>query len=92
LLNDRAVIDAIFQVATYTYGPLLGLFAFGLFTKLQVRDQLVPLVCLAAPLICLLINTYTGNWLGFATLPANGALAFLGMLAISTGRKVEATG
>jgi SSS family transporter len=86
-LNNLAVIDAIFQVATYTYGPLLGLFAFGLFTKLNVRDHLVPAICLLAPLICLLINNATSNWLGFATLPVNGALTFLGMLAISTGRQ-----
>jgi hypothetical protein len=86
LLNDMAVIDAIFQVATYTYGPLLGAFAFGLFTPLEVRDRLVPLVGLAAPMICFLINSSTGNWLGFATLPVNGAIMFIGMLAISKGR------
>lgn len=87
LLNQQAVIDAIFQTATYTYGPLLGLFAFGLFTKLNVRDSWVPAICIVAPLICLAINSLSGNWLGFATLPANGALTFLGMLAISTGRR-----
>ncbi len=91
VLNNTSVIDAIFQVATYTYGPLLGLFAFGLFTKLEVRDSWVPLICLIAPIVCLLINTYTGNWLGFATLPANGALTFVGMLAISQGRMAENT-
>jgi Na+/proline symporter len=86
LLNDMAVIDAIFQVATYTYGPLLGAFAFGLFTSLEVRDRFVPLVGLAAPMICFLVNSSTGNWLGFATLPVNGAIMFIGMLAISKGR------
>jgi Na+/proline symporter len=88
-VNSKAVIDAVFLVATYTYGPLLGLFSFGLFTKLQVRDRLVPLVCLAAPVICYLINFYSGDWLGFVTLPANGALTFIGLLAISKGRYVE---
>ncbi|MBK9451542.1 MAG: hypothetical protein IPN95_19445 [Bacteroidetes bacterium] len=68
------MIDAVFQVATYTYGPLLGLFAFGLFTRLGVRDKLVPLVCIIAPLICYMINFwFTSGWLGFATLPVNGA-------------------
>ncbi len=96
VFNDKAIIDAIFQVATYTYGPLLGLFAFGLFTKLSVRDKFVPLICLIAPLLCWLFNTYSEgwfglapNWLGFATLPVNGLLTFLGMLAIANGRKVE---
>jgi Na+/proline symporter len=86
VLNNTSVIDAIFQVATYTYGPLLGLFAFGLFTRFEVRDNWVPVICIAAPLICLLINHLTGNWLGFSTLPANGAITFLGMLLISKGR------
>jgi Na+/proline symporter len=87
-LNSDAIINAVFQVATYTYGPLLGLFAFGLFTRLGVRDGLVPIVCVVAPLICLAINFwFTKGWLGFATLPVNGAITFLLLLAVSTGRR-----
>jgi Na+/proline symporter len=93
LVNDKAVIGAIFTAATYTYGPLLGLYAFGLFTRLKVRDGIVPFICILAPVLCYLFNTYseewfglTKNWLGFATLPVNGLVTFLGLLAISNGR------
>jgi Na+/proline symporter len=90
VLNNVAVIDAVFQVATYTYGPLLGLFAFGLFTKLGVRDKFVPFVCIIAPFICYAINFwFTSGWLGFATLPVNGAITFLLLLGISTGRQED---
>lgn len=90
VVNNVAVIDAVFQVATYTYGPLLGLYAFGLFTRLGVRDGWVPVVCIVAPLICYAINFwFTSGWLGFATLPVNGLITFLLLLLISTGRKRE---
>ncbi len=80
LVNDAAVIGAIFSAATYTYGPLLGLYAFGLFTKFKVHDKFVPLVCILSPVLIYIINFNTGNWLGFATLIANGGLTFLGLL------------
>lgn len=83
LVNDTAVIAAIFSAATYTYGPLLGMYAFGLFTKLKVRDHLVPLVAVLSPVALYLLNYYTDGWLGFATLIVNGMLTFLGMLLIS---------
>ena len=83
LVNDTAVIAAIFVAATYTYGPLLGLYAFGLFTKLKVHDHLVPVVAIASPIALYVINYATDGWLGFATLIANGALTFLGLLLIS---------
>lgn len=89
LVNNTAVIGAIFTAATYTYGPLLGLYTFGLFTKLSVRDKWVPLVCILSPVICYLINLGTGDWLGFSTLPVNGALTFLGLLLISQGSSQE---
>lgn len=99
LINDRAVIDAIFTVAGYTYGPLLGLFGFGLFTRWQVRDHLVPFVCAAAPVICYLLNFFSerqlGYKFGYELLMLNGALTFLGMLLlIRTGaqsKKLKAT-
>lgn len=80
LVNDTAVIGAIFSAATYTYGPLLGLYAFGLFTKFKVHDQFVPVVCILSPILIYVLNYFTGNWLGFATLIANGGLTFLGLL------------
>lgn len=83
-IGTTAIIDVVFKLATYTYGPLLGLYAFGLYTRLQVRDKLVPLVCVLAPLVCLLINyVFTKEWLGFATLPVNGAITFVGLLLVS---------
>jgi len=79
LVNDTAVIGAIFSAATHTYGPLLGLYAFGLFTRWQVHDQYVPIVCIVSPVAIYIINYFTGDWLGFSTLVANGALTFLGL-------------
>ncbi|MCR6719090.1 MAG: hypothetical protein NVV59_02120 [Chitinophagaceae bacterium] len=55
-VNDASMIDVILKVAAYTYGPLLGLFSFGILTKRQVADKWVPLVCVIAPLLCLLVE------------------------------------
>ncbi|MES2628314.1 MAG: sodium:solute symporter [Bacteroidota bacterium] len=63
-LNSSAVIDTVLKVATYTYGPLLGLFAYGIFTKTKTRDALVPLICLLAPLVSYLIDINSVKWLG----------------------------
>ena len=51
-VNNKSVIDAIYIIASYTYGPLLGLYAFGLFTRLQTNDRAVPYIAVAAPLLC----------------------------------------
>ncbi len=87
-VNDESVISAVFRVAGYTYGPLLGLYAFGLFTRLKVRDKLVPLVCIASPILTYIINANSEAWLGgykfgFELLILNGALTFIGLLAVS---------
>lgn len=85
-IADASVIAKIFQFAGYTYGPLLGLYAFGLFTKLNVKDKLVPLICILAPILTFLISTYTKKSLGFDfgffVLILNGALTFLGLYLI----------
>jgi len=86
-INDESVVSAVFTAAGYTYGPLLGLFAFGLLTKLPVRDKYVPLVCLLSPIFCYIINTNSEAWLGgykfgFEILILNGFLTFMGMLAL----------
>ena len=90
-IADVSVIAKIFQFAGYTYGPLLGLYAFGLFTKLHVKDKLVPYICIIAPIITYLISTYSKNNLGFDfgffVLILNGALTFLGLLFISNHQK-----
>lgn len=87
-VNDDAVISKLFEVAGYTYGPLLGLFAFGMLTRLQIRDHLVIIVCIAAPVISYLLNRFSdlllgGFELGFLIIALNGLLTFLGLLAIS---------
>ena len=78
LINNDSVINAIYQIAAYTYGPLLGLFAFGLFTKFAVRDRWIPAIAILSPILSYLLNTYVFDF-GFAILIINGALTFLGL-------------
>jgi Na+/proline symporter len=82
-IADASVIAKIFTFANYTYGPLLGLYAFGLFTKLQVKDKAVPFICVASPFITFLINylcLYFFNFdFGFALLILNGFVTFIGL-------------
>lgn len=82
-VNNRSVIDAIYMIASYTYGPLLGLFLFGLFTKKRPRDKYVPYICLLSPLICFTIDhltkQYTGYVFGYEMLMLNGSITFLGL-------------
>ncbi|MEQ8927597.1 MAG: sodium:solute symporter [Fulvivirga sp.] len=87
-LNNEAVISSVFKAAGYTYGPLLGIYAFGLFTKLQVRDYLVPVICVASPILSYLLNIYSAQLLwgyqfGFEILLINGLLTFVGLLLIT---------
>lgn len=85
-IADESVIAKIFQFAGYTYGPLLGLYAFGLFTKLKIKDSLVPFICLISPFLTYLISDYSKIYLsfdfGFFILILNGTLTFLGLLSI----------
>jgi Na+/proline symporter len=90
--NDDSVIKELFTIATYTYGPLLGMYAFGLFTKINIRDKWVPLVCVLSPVICywLSINSeefFNGYKFGFELLLLNGGFTFIGMLLLSIKRK-----
>ena len=88
-LNSTSLIDAIYTLASYTYGPLLGLFTFGLFTTRQPDDRLVPYICLASPFVCFLLNMAAqhlwGYRFGYELLMFNGLLTFLGLFL--TGRK-----
>ena len=88
-LNSTSLIDAIYTLASYTYGPLLGLFTFGLFTTRQPNDRLVPYICLASPFVCFLLNMAAqhlwGYRFGYELLMFNGLLTFLGLFLI--GRK-----
>ena len=83
LLNSTSVIDAIYILCSYTYGPLLGLFAFGLLTKRQANDRYVPYICVLSPLLCLAIDTLTyqltGYRFGYELLMLNGLLTFCGL-------------
>jgi hypothetical protein len=87
VLNSETVIKTVLKVASYTYGPLLGLFAFGLFSKLRVRDRWVPLFCCVAPLICFVVEKNSEYWfkgykLGFELLILNGFLTAAGLWTI----------
>lgn len=82
-INDDSVINSIFRAAGYTYGPILGLFSFGLLTKRQVKDSYVLPICLSSPLLAYLIDINTNSWFGFFILALNGTLTFVGLWLIS---------
>ncbi|MCO6500708.1 MAG: sodium:solute symporter [Vicingus serpentipes] len=87
-INKESVISDIFKAATYTYGPLLGLYAFGLLLKRKVKDIFVPIVCVVSPLICYFLNMYStalfnGYHFGFEILILNGLITFSGLFLIS---------
>ena len=88
MLNSTSVIDAIYIMCGYTYGPLLGLFAFGMMTKRMPHDKFVPYICIASPLVCYAIDAITWNLsgyrFGYELLMMNGALTFLLLLAVSS--------
>ena len=90
-LNNTSVIDAIYILCSYTYGPLLGLFSYGLITHRPTCDRLVPYVCVASPLLCLLIDnavaSTTGYKFGYEMLMLNGLLTFLGLYIIGSWSK-----
>ena len=88
ILNDESVINSIFKAAGYTYGPLLGLFGFGLFSKRAVNDRWIPLVCILSPVLSYIINANSVAWLGgyqfgFEILIVNGLITFLGLWLFS---------
>ncbi|QRR03617.1 sodium:solute symporter [Dyadobacter sandarakinus] len=83
-LNNKEVITAVFDLAGYTYGPLLGLFSFGAFLKRPVNDRWVPLVCIIAPILTYVINAHSAEWFngyrfGFERLIINGLITFIGL-------------
>jgi hypothetical protein len=87
-INNPSMIGVILKVAAYTYGPLLGLFTFGILTKRSVNDSIVPIICIAAPIICFFVDKYQENLfpgfkIGSELLLLNGFLTFVGLLIIS---------
>jgi Na+/proline symporter len=93
VLNSKSIIDAVYTIASYTYGPLLGMFAFGLFTKREVKDKLVPLVAIASPLLCFGLNFLSTSQLnyalGYELLMINGLITFGGMWLFSKPNKIQ---
>ena len=88
-INDASVVSMIFKIASYTYGPLLGLYAFGLFMKSRtVHDKLVPMICLVSPAICFFISKNSALLFGDYVFDneliiVNGLITFIGLLLIS---------
>ncbi|MES2429508.1 MAG: sodium:solute symporter [Bacteroidota bacterium] len=87
-IDDPSMISLILKIAGYTYGPLLGLFGFGILTKRTVNDNLVPVVAILAPIICFFIDKYQASLfgdfqIGLELLVINGLLTFIGLLSIS---------
>ena len=82
-VGSQSVIDTIYVLASYTYGPLLGLFCFGLFTKLRPNDRYVPYIAISSPIICWVtdwaVSATTGYQFGYEMLMANGLLTFAGL-------------
>ena len=92
-IDSKSMIGIILKVAAYTYGPLLGLFTFGIITKLRVKDKLVPFVCIAAPIICFFLDKYQkqifGDFeVGLELLIINGLITFIGLLFLSTKKEI----
>jgi Na+/proline symporter len=89
VVNDNSIIDKILDLAGYTYGPLLGLFAFGIFTKRQLPNKyILTIICLIAPVISYLLSINAKTWfngyqIGIELLLINGILTFFGLLLIS---------
>lgn len=85
-VQDASIIDKVLKFAGFTYGPLLGLYSFGLFTKWNVKDKLVPIVAITAVISSIILNLYSESWFGFAfgfeILIVNGLLTFVGLMII----------
>ena len=91
-INDSSVIESIYKAASYTYGPLLGLFALGFLTKVEINDKLAPIICCLSPIITYVINANSVQWFNgykfdFELLILNGLITFVGLLFISRKTK-----
>ena len=90
--HNESLIDKIFEIAGYTYGPLLGLYSFGLFVKNRIpNDKYVPIIAICSPIISYVLNHYSkqlffGYQFGFEILIVNGLLTFIALLLVSKKR------
>ena len=94
IINDQSVVVAVFKAAGYTYGPLLGLFAFGFLTRKQVKDRWVPLITICSPFIAWAVDAnseqlFNGYQIGFELIIINGAITFLGLIFIQKKTSVS---
>ena len=88
ILNNTSVINAVYVLSSYTYGPLLGLFTFGIFSKRRVRDRLIPIVVILSPIFCYILDSNSVEWFGgyhfsYEILIINALFTMLGLLICS---------
>ncbi|MCE5225380.1 MAG: sodium:solute symporter [Porphyromonadaceae bacterium] len=93
-LNNTSVIDAVYIVASYTYGPILGLFAFGIFTKKAVKDKYIPLVAVLSPVLCFILDENSQKWFNgysfsYELLILNAFFTFIGLLLLTKKETVK---
>ena len=95
-VGNGNILNAIYTMASYTYGPLLGLFAFGMLTRRKPRAWFVPIACVVSPVVCFAmdwaVRTYTTYRFGYELLMVNGLLVFLLLLLSSTKFRADDTG
>ena len=93
VIDNESVIDTIYLLASYTYGPLLGMFSFGLFTKRNPKENLVPFIAVASPVLCYIIditvNNAFGYKFGYEMLMINGLITFAGLFLASKAEKQD---
>lgn len=92
ILNNTSVIDAVYTLASYTYGPILGMFAFGILTRRRIRDRYAPLVCLIAPVLCFVLQQNSEAWFGgyqfsYEILILNALFTFIGLLLTTRNKR-----
>lgn len=84
--SNNTIIDVIYVVVGYTYGPLLGIFTFGIFTKINIKEKYVPIIAIISPLLCFFINKLSNIYLnysfGYELLLLNGIITFTGLMII----------
>ena len=87
-IGNNNILDTFYSVASYTYGPLLGMFAFGICSRRKIRDSLTPAIAIASPLLCLLLQSHAEEWFGgyrfgFEILIIKALLTMMGLALIS---------
>ena len=94
LSNSESIINTLYSVASYTYGPLLGMYIFGICSKRAIHDKFTPIIAITAPLICLILNHYSEVWFngyqfGFEILIINAIITIVGLITISHRQKIR---